>query len=236
MTKTTDTTTEYEALLDRPEDTPTRYVLASLAGSDQFWGVLVVGLPTVSIALSWFNQLFASVAVGLPLVIALWLVWMSHEFIDCTTRIDRSASTIAKTKPYSDDYYKPVKAEDVSHVAVLEFPNIALVNIGIKKAFSTQTPAVVINPTDIRDFRAELEAMNIDVATQRRTTALSASNLTDVRVWGTPISIISTLSLVGALHGIEPFKSNGFVIPLVILFGYTLYGVLFRDGLDRSNG
>jgi hypothetical protein len=235
MSKTTDTTTEYEAVLDRPEDTTTRFMLASLAGSNQFWAVLVVGLPIVSIALAWFNQLFASVAVGLPLVTALWLVWMSHEFIDCTTRIDHSASTIAKTKPYTDDYYRPIKAEDVSRVAILEFPNIALVNIETKKALSTQTPAVVINPTDVRDFRAELEAMNIDVTTQRHKTALSASNLTDIRIWGTPVSIIFTLSLVGVLHGIEPFKSNAFVILLVILLGYALYGVLYRDGLDRSN-
>jgi hypothetical protein len=235
MTRTTENTTEYEAVLDRPEDTPTRYVLATLAGSDRFWGVLVVGLPIVFLVLSWFDPLLAPIAVSLPLVVALWLVWMSHEFIDSTTRTDRAKSTIAKTKPYSDEYYDPIGADQVSSVSILEFPDIALVNIGPEKALSTETPAVVVSPTDIRAFRADLEAMGIEVSSQRRAVSLSISSRSDIRIWGTPISMVTTLSVAGVLHGIEPFKSNAFVILLLMLLGYALYGVLYRDGLDRSN-
>ena len=234
MTEAEDGTAVYESVLSRPEDTPTRYALAMLAGSDRFWSILVIGLPGMFVALSWFHPLFASVAVGLPVVTALYVVWMSHEFIDCKTRIDRSNSTIAKTKPYSEDYYGAVTVDEISSVSIIQFPTIALVNIGYENSLSIKTPSVIVDATDVETVETDLEAMGIDVSTRRQGISLSVSSSIDRRVWGTPVAIVGTLLLVGGIHGVAPFRSNAFVIATVILICYVLYGVRYRSRLDRT--
>lgn len=225
----------YECELTRPGDTYTRFALASLVGSDRFWAAFVVGLPFVLVAASVAQPLFVSFAAGVPAVICLWLLWMSQEFVDTRFEVDVEAATLRKSKPYGDEYYAAVAADEFEAVSILRFSRIALVRFRYDDALATKPLAVAIETSDVRDVESALQEMGVDVSVRRASLRSVSTDPIHVRVLGTPVVVLGTLVAVGALHGAGAFATNGFVVPLVVVVLFALYGEFYRNRLGRDD-
>jgi len=70
--------------------------------------------------------------------------------------------------------------------------------------------------------------MDVDVSYQQSQLGISPVSLQDIRVWGTPVIIVSTFVLATAFHGIEPFESSAFVMPLIVILFILIYRAIIR--------
>ena len=115
--------------LDRARDAPTRFAFATLVGSDRLWIGLVIGLPLAFLLLAPVHDVFISLAAGLPIGISLWLMWLSHEFVNPRLSVDTDKRTLTKSKPYDLGQYSSVDVDDVDRVSIIQSSDAALVKI-----------------------------------------------------------------------------------------------------------
>lgn len=207
-------------------DTLFRFVLALLVGSDRLWATLAVGIPIGSLLASGVNTLFARVAVGASIAVALWLVWMSHEFISCRTTFDVDSGNFVKSKPYGDGDYPAARFDKISRVTIIRFGTAALVKFDYTSALSNNTPAVVIDNSDIAAFVSHLEHFDIEVKSRSVNLWSAPTNRIHFRIITGPVILIGVPVVVWLLYGIDPFKSNVVIVPLIALVLFWTYGLV----------
>lgn len=219
----------FRKLLSAPSDAPFRFVLAALVGSDRLWAILVIGIPVVSLLASSVNDFFARIAAGGSVALALWLVWMSHEFIYCRTTFDVDSGHFVKSKPYGDGGYPSVELGDVTEVTILRFGTTALVKFGYSSSLSNNTPAVVIDSSDISVFTSRLERPDIEVSSRSVDLWSTPVGRIHLRIITVPIILIGIPVVVWSLHGVDPFTSSVVTAPSVALIAASIYGMFKRE-------
>lgn len=234
MTETETDRSTYHAELSRPGDARTRFALATLVGSGPFWAALVVILPVVLVAGSLVNPVVVSFAAGPPAVIALWLLWMSHEFVDTRFEVDVEGARLRKSKPYSDGYYGAISAEEIGGVSILEFSQVALLRFRYERTFVSKPLAVAVETTAVQDVASDLHEMDVDVSVHRGSLFSLSTDSIHLRVFVTPVLVLGTLVAVGALHGSSAFATSGFVVPTLVAVLFALYGGFYRNRLDHD--
>jgi hypothetical protein len=224
----------YGSELSSPGDTSTRFALASLVGSDLFWAAFVVVLPVLLVAASVLHPVGVSFAAGLPAVVCLWLLWMSHEFVDTRFEVDVEGGRVRKSKPYSNEYYSAISADEIEDVSILEFSQVALLRFRYEKTFVSKPLAVAVEPTDVQDVKSDLDEMEVDVSIHRKSLFSLSTDSTHLRVLGTPVVVLGALVAAGALHGSSAFAATGFVVPMLVAVLFALYGGFYRNRLDHD--
>lgn len=224
----------YESDLSSPGDARTRFALASLVGSDLFWAAFVVVLPVLLVAASVLHPGVASFAAGSLAVLWLWLLWMSHEFVATRFQVDVEGTTLRKSKPYSDEYYGAVSPDEIESACVLRFSRVALVRFRYGNMLVSKPLAVAVETAAVQDVISDLRAMGVDVSVRRRSLFTLSTEPINVRVLGTPIVVFGALVALGGLHGSSAFATDGFVVPMLVLLVFALYGGFYRNRLDRD--
>ncbi|MFC6723878.1 hypothetical protein ACFQE1_05700 [Halobium palmae] len=219
----------FRKFLSAPSDAPFRFVLAALVGSDRLWAILVVGIPVVSLLASSVNSFFARVAAGSSVILALWLVWMSHEFTYCRTTFDVNTGSFAKSKPYGGGEYPAVELDNIDEVTIIRFGTTALVKFGYSSSLSNNTPAVVIDNSDTSVFTSHLKHPDVEVRSRSVDLWSMPIDRIHLRIITASVILIGIPVIVWLLHGADPFKSNVVIVPLIVLIGTAIYGMIKRE-------
>lgn len=190
---------------------------------------MVVGIPVVSLLASSVNDFFARVAAGGSVALALWLVWMSHEFVYCRTAFDMDTGSFAKSKPYGGGEYSAVELDDVDEVTIIRFGTTSFVKFGYSGPFSSNTPAVVIDSSDTSVFVSHLERHDIDVSSRSVDLWSTPAGRIHLRVLTAPVVLVGIPIVVWVLHGVDPFESSVVTAPLAVLIGASIYGMMKRE-------
>lgn len=213
----------FSAQLVRFRDTPVRLAFATLVGSFRFWAGLVVGLPTVSLLVALVYTPFAPLAAGIPVGICLWLQWLSHEFLRPDLIIDPADQTLTKSKPYGNGKYRPIDADIVNRVSIVQYDRVAIVRLHYAERVFSKPLATAVFTSDIPDIELQLERLGVDTSVRKLELASLLDEPTGTRVLGTPVAIVGSLIAVWTLFGSEAFLSNAVIVPAItmIVFGVT---------------
>lgn len=215
----------YGVQLARVADAPRRYAFAALVGSDRFWMTVFLGGPLVATVAAAVHAGVASLAAGVPLVLSLWLLWLSHEFVAPTLAVDRAAGTLTKTKPYGGGEYVPFAADDLVGVDVVSFEDVALVRFEHANALPSKPGSTAVDAADVAALAADLDAMGVDVRTRERSLWRLSGGPVHARVLGTPLVLATSVLAVAAAHGLDAFAADAVVVPGIVLVAFWLYGV-----------
>ncbi|WP_157533232.1 hypothetical protein [Haloferax profundi] len=220
--------------LDRVRDTPTRYIFATLVGSDRFWRRIVVGLPLVFLIATPIHNVFVSLAAGVPIVLCLWLLWMSHEFVHPQLTVDLESRTLVKSKPYGTGSYSPIDVDDLDHVSVIRFTDSALVKLHYSSWAVSKPLSAAIGASTIDDFEALLKHMDVEISIYESTFPPLTRSPIHIRIVATPIVILGSLSCVWHFYGADAFSTGAVAVPAATLVIYGLYGFVWQYRLRRS--
>ncbi|MFC6952501.1 hypothetical protein [Halorubellus litoreus] len=215
----------YGVRLPRVVDAPTRFALAALVGSDRFWMTVFLGVPLGSVVAASVHDGLASLAAGVPVVLSLCLLWLSHEFVEPTLAVDRERGTVAKSKPYGNGEYDAFAADDLVGVEILSFEDVALVRFEHPNALPSKPQSTAVDAADVAALAADLDAMGVDVRTRERSLWRLSGEPVHARVLGTPLMLVKTVLAVATAHGVGAFATDAVVVPGVVLVAFWLYGV-----------
>jgi hypothetical protein len=221
--------------LNRARDAPLRFLFATLAESNRFWFGLIIVLPLVFLLLSPVHKVFVSLAAGLPFGIALWLLWLNHQFVNSQLRINTDSRTLVRSKPYNDDNYSPVDVDNVDHVSIIRFSDVALVKLQYFQKKFSHPPDTPIASAHISEVKSQLEQMGLDVSIHEITPRLIPVDPILTRIVVTPTVILGTPLIVWYFYGIEAFLTDVVVVPMIVTIGYGLHGGIRRYRLHRSD-
>jgi hypothetical protein len=216
--------------LDRTRDAPIRFVFTTLAESNRFWFGLVVGLPLVFLILSPVNEVFVSLAAGLPFGIILWFVWLNYEFVNSQLRIDTVNRTLVRSKENDPNRFPPVDIDDVDYVSIIQFSDVALMKLHYTRPKFSHPPDTPIASSQINEIKSQLEEMGLNVSIHELTPQLNPIRPFLIRMVVTPISIVGTPLIVWQLYGTEAFFTDVVVIPVIVTIGYVVWGLVSNIG------
>ncbi|MFC7205433.1 hypothetical protein ACFQJC_18125 [Haloferax namakaokahaiae] len=228
-------TTLFGVRLDRTRDIPLRFALSSLVGGTRFWTVVVVGLPLAALLASLAHSLFVSFAAALPIGISLWLLWLSHEFVAPTLAVDTESRTLTKSKPYDSGQYSPIDVDDIDHLTVVTFADIALVQFQYDGWAAAKPLATAIDVSNTDEFVERLEQLGTEVTVRAFSRSRLSADSAHVRILTTPLVVVGSLLFVWLLHGASAFATDAVVVPFVVMLGFGLYGYRWRRRVRRSN-
>lgn len=235
MDRESDDRSVYQVNLTRSVDTPFRFMLATLTGSNAFWLSWSIFLPTTFVLLSGVNNWFAEAAVGVSVGVSLWFVWMSHEFVTQTVTFDRNSGTITKSKPFAKGEYSPIELENVVRVTALRFNSLTLVKFKHESSLSSKPLSVIVDNSHASDLIAELERYSVDVGLRDVSLRPVPNDSVLFRLVATPFVLISVPVVVWYLHGTDPFASNLVVVPLITLIIFWIRGLILRGRVRESH-
>lgn len=221
--------------LDRARDAPIRFIFATLAESNRFWFGLVIGLPLIFLLLSPVHNVFVSLSAGLPFGIALWFVWLNYEFVNSQLQIDTVNRTLERPKQNGPDRYSPVDIDDIDHVLIIQFSDVALVKLHYTQSKFSHPPDTPIASSQVNEVKSQLEQMGLDVSIHEITPELIPTDPILTRIVVTPIAILGTPLIVWHFYGIEAFFTDVVIVPMIVMIGYGLYGAIRRYRLRRSD-
>ncbi|EMA00185.1 hypothetical protein [Haloferax denitrificans] len=229
----------FRTRLARPRDTPTRLALATLVGSDRFWGGLFLVLPFLALAATRVHEAFVPFAAGLPLGLCLWLQWLSHEFVAPEVAVDSAAATLTLSKPYGNGRYSPVDAADIDRVSIVQLSAIALVRLRYRRRGVSKPAATVIPSSGVAELRSRLAAMGFDAPVRRfepRPAAVTrlVADPAVVRIAATPLAFLGYVGALSHLYGPRAFVTDAVVVPLVVLVIFGGYSAVWRFRLRRE--
>ena len=235
MERTGETSTVFGVRLAQPRDALTRFAFATLAGSNRLWAGFVVGLPLACLLLSPVHDVFVSLAAGPPVVVCLWLLWMSHEFVDSRLVVDLDDGTLTKSKSYNRGQYSPSDVDDINHISIVPVSDAALVKLHYAQQAFSRPPDAAVLAVEVDTLTSQLERMGLDVSVRTVTPELGLGDPLWTRIVVTPIAVFGLLLAVWVFHGGEAFLANGVIVPGIVLIGYAVYGSIQRHRLRRSN-
>jgi len=221
--------------LDRARDAPLRFLFSTLAESNRFWFALVIGLPLVFLLLSPVHGVFVSLAAGLPFGIALWLLWLNHQFVNPQLRIDTDNRMLVRSQPYDVGNYSPVEADNVDQVLIIRFSDVALIKLQYFQRKFSHPPDTPIASAQISEIKSQLEQMGLDVSIHEITPRLIPIDSILTRIVVTPIVILGTPLIVWYFYGIEAFLTDVVIVPMIVMIGYGLHGAIRRYRFRRSD-
>lgn len=224
MEQNRETNAVFGVRLDRVRDAPTRFGFAALAGSDRLWAGLLIGLPLAALLLTPVNDAFVSLAAGLPVGICLWLLWLSHEFVASQLTINADDRQLIRSKPYNRGQYSPIDIDDVDHVSIIRWNDVALVRFHYSDWLGSNPPDAAVPTSRIDELESRLEKMGLDVSVREVTLWSSPLDMIQARIVLTPAILLGTVVTVWALFGSEALMTDVVVVPLIVLLGYGLYG------------
>ncbi|KAB1193598.1 hypothetical protein GJR96_09125 [Haloferax sp. MBLA0076] len=230
MSETGTDTAVFGVRLDRTRDVPVRFAFAALVGSTRGWAWFVVGLPLAALLAAQVHDVFVPFAAAMPFGIALLLLWMSHEFVAPRVTVDYENRTLTKTKPYTDEAYSPIDADDFDHVTILRFTDVALVRFHYTRWAVAKPLSTSVSTAEVPAFESALEQMGVDVAVRD----VTVPSPIYARIVATPIVVVGMPLVVWGTYGRSAFLSNAVVVPAVVLVLYGVYGYRWRRRLRRS--
>ncbi|WP_158598869.1 MULTISPECIES: hypothetical protein [unclassified Halorubrum] len=179
--------------------------------------------------------MFVSLAAGLPFAIALWLLWLSHQFVNSQLRIDADNRTLIRSQSYNLDIYSPVEIDNVDHVLIIRFSDVALIKLQYFQWKFSHPPDTPISSAQINEIKSQLEQMGLDVSIHEITPRLIPIDPILTRIVVTPIAILGIPLIVWHFYGIEAFFTDVVIVPMIVMIGYGLYGAIRRYRLRRSS-
>jgi hypothetical protein len=221
--------------LDRARDAPIRFLFATLAESNRFWFGIVIVPPLVFLLLSPVHGLFVSLTAGLPFGIALWLLWLNHQFVNPQLRIDTDNRILVRSQPYNVGNYSPVEVDNVDQVLIIQFSDVALIKLQYFQKKFSHPPDTPIASAQISEVKSQLEQMDLDVSIHEITPRLIPTDPILARIVVTPLVILGTPLIVWYSYGIEAFLTDVVIVPMIVMIGYGLHGEIRRYRFRRSN-
>lgn len=226
---------EFGTQLYRSRDTPVRFVFATLIGSHWFWAGLVIGLPLVTLVAAQSHRAFVPLAAGAPVVICLFLQWMSHEFVRPRLVTDTSRRTVTKSRPYGLGTYRSVDASELSQVTIVPREGVAVIRLHYYGTALFRPLSTAITTSDIDDLKSQLEQMKIDVFVHDPDASPLSINAARARIIATPIAICGSLVAVWHLFGFDAFLTNAVIVPLLTMGVFAAVSYWWRRRLRRSS-
>jgi hypothetical protein len=169
---------------------------------------------------------FVSLSAGLPFGIALWFVWLNYEFVNSQLRIDTVNGTLERPKQNGPDRYSPVDIDDIDHVLIIQFSDVALVKLHYTQSKFSHPPDTPIASSQVTKVKSQLEQMGLDVSIHEITPRLIPIVPILTRIVVTPIAILGTPLIVWRFYGIEAFFTDVVIVPMIVMIGYGLYGAM----------
>lgn len=210
MNRAIDNQSIFGTTLVRARHTPIRLAFATLVGSHHFWAAYVLGLPAVALLAASIHPIFISIAAGVPVVICLFLLWLSHEFIQPQLIINIKAGTLTLSKPYGNGTYSSIDVDDIESMSVVQIGHVALVNIHYHELELQKPEATAIDASDVTELISQLTQVGIRV-TEGDSTASWA------RVIATLLVIFGSIISISQLFGSEAFVTGSVIVPAIVL-------------------
>ncbi len=205
-------------------DIPTRFAFSTLVGGIRFWTGFVVGVPLVFLLATGIHELFIPIAAGAPVAICLWFLWISHEFINPELTVNVSDRELVLSKPYSSGDYSPINADDLRHISIIRFPDVALVRLHYPSRAVFRPLSTAVTGSSVSELKTQLERIGIDVTVEGYDRRTFRTDPKLIRVVGSPVVLVSSVLSVWLLHGTEAFFSNVVVVPAIVLLLFAVYG------------